>query len=87
MGVIKLQGSLVKDPTDSDFVDINLRSADGSLTLTADGLISEIENTSQTYTSATTENRVYNLRGNFVWIRANVSSFTAGTINTLLLVN
>ena len=87
VGVIKLQGSLVKDPTDSDFVDINLRSADGSLTLTADGLISEIENTRQTYTSATTENRVYNLRGNFVWIRANVSSFTAGTINTLLLVN
>ncbi len=87
VGVIKMQGSLAQDPSDSDWVDIDLRSPDGSLTLTADGLVSEIENNNKTYTSATTENRMYNLKGNFVWIRANISEFTAGTVNTIQLVN
>ena len=85
VGTIKIQGSLVQDPAETDWVDIDLREADGSYSATADGLISEVTTTSQAYTTATSESRVYNLKGNFVWIRANVSSFTAGTINTVQL--
>ena len=85
VGTIKIQGSLVQDPAETDWVDVDLREADGSYSATADGLISEVTTTSQAYTTATSESRVYNLKGNFVWIRANVSSFTAGTINTVQL--
>ena len=87
VGTLKIQGSLQKDPASTDWVDINLREADGSYSATADGLISEVTTLSQQYTTATSESRVYNLKGNFVWIRANISSFTAGTINTVQLAN
>jgi hypothetical protein len=87
VGTVKIQGSLAQDPASTDWVDINLREADGSYSATADGLISEVTTLSQQYTTATSESRVYNLKGNFVWIRANISSFTAGTINTVQLAN
>jgi hypothetical protein len=35
--------------------------------------------------TATTENFSRNIEGNFVWIRARVESFTAGTITKLML--
>ena len=85
VATIKIQGSLAKTPTATDWVDIELREADGSFSATADGLISEVTTSSQAYTTATTESRVYNIRGNFVWIRADISAFTAGTINILQL--
>ena len=85
VGTVKIQGSLAKDPAETDWVAIDLREADGNFSATADGLISEVTTTSQVYTTATTENRVYNIKGNFVWIRANISGFTAGTINTIQL--
>jgi len=85
VGTVKIQGSLAQDPAETDWVAIDLREADGNFSATADGLISEVTTTSQVYTTATTENRVYNIKGNFVWIRANISSFTAGTINTIQL--
>lgn len=87
VGTVKIQGSLVQDPADTDWVDIDLREADGNFSATADGLISEVTTTSQVYATATTESRVYNVKGNFVWIRANISNFTAGTINTVQLAN
>lgn len=36
-------------------------------------------------TSATTENFSHNIEGNFVWIRARVEGFSAGTITKLML--
>ena len=85
VGTVKIQGSLAQDPAETDWVDIDLRVADGNFSATADGLISEVTTTSQVYTTATTESRVYNIKGNFVWIRANISSFTAGTVATIQL--
>ena len=85
IGTIKIQGSLVQTPTNTDWVDIDLREADGNYSVTADGLISEVTTTAQEYTTATTESRVYNIKGNFVWLRANISNFTAGTIHTINL--
>jgi len=35
--------------------------------------------------SATTDNFARNITGNFVWIRARVEDFTAGTITKLML--
>lgn len=49
-GDIKIQGTLVLYPGDSDWVDI--------------------DNTSFTFTSATSQTVSVNFRGNFVWIRA-----------------
>lgn len=43
--------------------------------------VSEFDSTS----SATTNNFSRNITGNFTWIRANVTDFTAGTISKLML--
>jgi hypothetical protein len=67
VGTVKLQASLEKTPTSTDWVDIS------GAVITA-GV-------------ATTSSTFWNFTGNYVWIRASVSSFTAGTINTLMMAN
>jgi|TARA_E500000331_G_C17003789_1_gene603249 hypothetical protein len=69
IGTVKLQASLEKTPTSTDWVDIS-----GSA-ITGDG------------STAVTNSYFWNFTGNYVWIRASVSDFTAGTINTLMMAN
>jgi hypothetical protein len=37
--------------------------------------------------TAITDGYFYNFTGNYVWIRANITAFTAGTINSLVVMN
>lgn len=84
LGKIKLQASLNNDPTDADWFDIPL----GSLlehTVDTTGKVSTILIHHVLYTEPTTGSFVFNFVGNYVWIRANVSEWTAGSITSILL--
>ena len=81
IGVLKIQGSLETTPGDNDWFDINLLDAD--FTVDVSGLVTQKIQDSLTYTVAETSKRSYNVTGNFVWLRANISSWTGGTINRI----
>ena len=49
------------------------------------GKVTETVVDSITYTLAETSIKVYNTTGNFVWLRANISEWTAGTITRIEL--
>ena len=89
-GTVKIQGTLAADPTEEDWMDIGLESqagvvfAQGTFTVDTSGaIVSSVPTTDTTFTNQTV-NKVYNFVGNFVWVRAAVTSFTAGTINRVL---
>lgn len=68
VGTIKMQGTLVAEPQESDWFDI----------------------TGTSYGDGTTPISVastYNFTGNFVWVRARVTGFTAGTISRVQYIN
>ena len=82
LGTIKIQGSLADDPSDTDWFDVQLN--DGELNVDTTGKVTEIIVESITYFDiAETSIRVYNTTGNFVWLRANISNWTAGTITRI----
>ena len=81
IGTIKIQGSLADDPTETDWFEVQLN--DGELNVDTTGKVSEIIVESITYALAETSIRVYNTTGNFVWLRANISDWTAGTITRI----
>ena len=82
-GSIVFQGTLASDPTDIDWVDIQL-GQEGALGVDTTGLISQAELSNIIATNQTIQ-KVYNFTGNFVWVRANITSWTAGSINRILL--
>ena len=68
VGTLKIQGTLQKDPSNTDWVDIdNIVIGDGS--------------------TALTNSYFNNFTGNFVWIRVEVTEFTAGTINSVYMAH
>tara|TARA_Y100001937_G_scaffold16405_1_gene22665 strand:- start:3397 stop:3792 length:396 start_codon:yes stop_codon:yes gene_type:complete len=81
IGTIKIQGSLADDPAETDWFEVQLN--DGELNVDTTGKVSEIIVESITYALAETSIRVYNTTGNFVWLRANISDWTAGTITRI----
>ena len=82
LGTIKIQGSLADDPSDTDWFDVQLN--DGELNVDTTGKVTEIIVESITYFDiAETSIKVYNTTGNFVWLRANISNWTAGTITRI----
>ena len=82
LGTIKIQGSLADDPAETDWFDAQLN--DGELNVDTTGKVTEIIVESITYFDiAETSIRVYNTTGNFVWLRANISNWTAGTITRI----
>ena len=85
-GTIKMQGSLVTDPGDGDWFDIEL-GASGQLTVDTTGSGSQSNIDSVEYSSATTTNAAYNFTGNFMWVRVVIESFSAGTVNNVYLKN
>jgi hypothetical protein len=82
VGTINIQATLSADPTSSDWFTVELGT--GSQSVDTTGLIAEENITEIEYTDATTNNKVYNFTGNYVWVRAYVS-YTAGTINSIML--
>jgi hypothetical protein len=85
IGDITIQGTLSANPGPNDWVDIPLERQEG-FSVDTTGLVSVASSAnSVSYSSATTSNKIYNFTGNFVWIRAIVSNWTAGTVNRILL--
>ena len=66
VGNIKFQGTLAQKPTSSDWFAVTLEGQSGA----------DLE-----YTNGTTEAKLYNMIGNFVYVRVVVSNFTQGTIS------
>ena len=82
VGTITIQAALTLDPTNNDWVTIRLGSGNsGSVDTT--GLVSSASVSSLTYNSATTTTAAYNFTGNFVWIRATITNWTAGSVNSV----
>jgi len=81
IGTIKIQGSLDDDPGDNDWFDIDLSA--NEFTVDVSGLVTKKIEDILTYAVAETSKRSYNVSGNFVWLRANISGWTAGTINRI----
>jgi len=80
-GTIKIQGSLEMDPVDGDFFDIELGTDD--FTVDTSGLVTKKAAEQIVYNIAETSIKHYNAIGNFVWIRANISGWQSGTINSI----
>ena len=83
IGTIKIQGSLENDPTATDWFDIDL--SDGEFTIDTTGKVTDVVVDNLAYTVAETSMKSYNSTGNFVWLRADVSNWTGGTINRIEL--
>jgi len=65
IGILKFQATLVTNPTESDWFDVNGTSI-------GDG------------TAAVNGTTFYNFTGNFVWCRAHITNFSAGSIQQVL---
>jgi hypothetical protein len=81
IGTLEVQGSLASSPQESDWFSVELGTNNMSIDTT--GLISEENISSVEYTTATTNIKSYNFTGNYVWIRAKVSDWTDGTVNSI----
>ena len=89
IGQIEMQGTLAIDPTDDDWFSVELESGGTSTIGYVDttGAITTVSPTvsSITYTENETDIKNYNFTGNYVWIRAKVSNWTDGTVNSIKL--
>ena len=83
IGTIKVQGSLESTPGDGDFFDIELGTDDFSVDTS--GLITKQAAESLVYNVAETSMKPYNVKGNFVWLRVDISNWTGGTVNSIEL--
>jgi hypothetical protein len=84
-GTIKIQGSLATSPGSNDWFDVRLGSGTvGGLGVDTTGAVSSASIMSQSYTTATTVNS-YNFTGNIVWVRAVITDFAAGTVNSIYM--
>lgn len=83
-GIVKIQGSLATDPSDDDWIDINF-SEQGRFSVDTTGLVSNEDFLQDINLTNSSINKTYNFTGNFVWVRANVTYWTGGQINRVLL--
>ena len=83
IGTVTMQGTLATNPVEADWFTLVLDSGKQSVDTT--GLVTTQSITSVEYTSVTTNTKTYNFTGNYVWVRAYVSNWTAGTVNSIRL--
>ena len=83
IGRISIQGTLEVNPTESDWFTIELGT--GAMSVDTTGLIAEQNITFVDYAAATTNTKTYNFIGNLVWVRAKISNWTDGAINSIKL--
>jgi hypothetical protein len=81
IGKIEIQGTLASSPAEVDWFTVKLGS--GNFTMDTTGVISETNITSAEYVFATSNVKTYNFTGNYVWLRAKVSDWTEGTVNSI----
>lgn len=83
IGRIQMQGTLAVDPGADDWFTIELGT--GSMSIDTTGLLTEQNITYVEYDEVTTNTKSYNFTGNYVWVRAYVSNWTDGTVNSIKL--
>ena len=80
VGRIELQASLSSEPSSSDWFSTPLS---GTLAVDTTGAVVTASTSTVTYNTATTNVKSYNVTGNYLWLRAELSQFTAGTVNAI----
>lgn len=83
VGIIKVQGTLDVDPTESDWFTVQLGTGNRSVDTT--GLIREENITQVQYIEEKTGTNSYNFTGNYVKIRIKIENWTVGTVNSIYL--
>ena len=83
IGKVAMQGTLATNPVEADWFTLVLDSGKQSVDTT--GLVATQSITSVEYTSVITNTKNYNFTGNYVWVRAYVSNWTDGTVNSIRL--
>lgn len=83
IGKIEIQGTLAVDPAEADWFTVELGT--GTMSVDTTGALAEQNITSIEYTENTTNVKSYNFTGNYVWVRAKVSNWTDGTVNSIKL--
>lgn len=83
IGTVQMQGTLAVDPAEPDWFAIELGT--GTMSVDTTGALTEQNITSITYTESTSNVKSYNFTGNYVWVRAKVSNWTDGTVNSIKL--
>jgi len=87
-GTIVIEGTLAIDPQSSDWFSVELftnTSVAGTVDTT--GAVSTgnvVTLSSLSYVSETSNNN-YNFTGNYIWVRAKITNWTDGTVNSILL--
>lgn len=82
LGNIEVQGTLEINPTDADYFPILLGNGQK---VDTSGKVSTNTVTKLEYTANETSSKTYNFTGNYVWIRAKISNWTDGTVNSIQL--
>ena len=82
LGEVQLQGTLAVDPTADDWFTVRLGSGQ---TIDTTGKIVSAITSKLEYTDNETSSKTYNFTGNYVWVRAYVSNWTDGTVNSIQL--
>mgnify|MGYP006998184270 CR=1 FL=1 len=80
LGDVQLQGTLAVDPTADDWFTVRLGSGQ---TIDTTGKIFNAITSKLEYTANETSSKTYNFTGNYVWIRAKISNWTDGTVNSI----
>lgn len=81
-GTITIQGSLATEPTENDWVNIKLSSDTSfSVDTTGSAIIGSVSQI--TYSTSTTNAFAYNFTGNFVWVRAKITNWTTGSVDSI----
>jgi hypothetical protein len=83
IGTIEIQATLAIDPVDADWFTVELGT--GTMSVDTTGALAEQNITFVSYNEATTNSKSYNFTGNYVWVRAKVSNWTDGTVNSIHL--
>lgn len=83
IGRVEMQGTLAVDPTADDWFTVELGT--GTMSVDTTGALTEQNITFVEYSEVTTNTKSYNFTGNYVWVRAKVSNWTDGTVNSIKL--
>ena len=83
IGRIEIQGTLAVEPVDADWFTVELGT--GTQTVDTTGLIVEQGIDAVEYDTVTTNSKSYNFTGNYVWVRAKVSNWSDGAVNSVQL--
>lgn len=81
IGRIEIQGTLAVEPAEEDWFSATLGTGNQSVDTT--GLIREENINRIDFNQPTTTVKSYNFTGNYVWIRAKVSNWTDGAVNSI----